>query len=152
MSDDIRFDLPQSAIPRQWYNVQADLPRPLPPVLHPGTHQPVGPADLAPLFPMQLIMQEDQPGPLDRYSGRSARDLQTLAAHAPDARAPAGKSAGYAGPYLLQIRGRFAFRQPQAQHRDSASLVQQAGGHQRADHRNRRRAMGHRAGASLQLL
>ena len=58
MSDDIRFDLPQSAIPRQWYNVQADLPRPLPPVLHPGTHQPVGPDDLAPLFPMQLIMQE----------------------------------------------------------------------------------------------
>lgn len=57
MSDDIRFDLPQSAIPRQWYNVQADLPRPLPPVLHPGTHQPVGPDDLAPLFPMQLIMQ-----------------------------------------------------------------------------------------------
>jgi D-serine deaminase-like pyridoxal phosphate-dependent protein len=38
--------------------VQADLPRPLPPVLHPGTHQPVGPDDLAPLFPMQLIMQE----------------------------------------------------------------------------------------------
>ena len=58
MSDDIRFDLPQSAIPRQWYNVQADLPRPLPPVLHPGSHRPVGPDDLAPLFPMQLIMQE----------------------------------------------------------------------------------------------
>ena len=52
MSDAIRFDLPQSAIPEQWYNVQADLPRPLPPVLHPGTHQPVGPDDLAPLFPM----------------------------------------------------------------------------------------------------
>jgi tryptophan synthase beta chain len=59
MSDDaIRFDLPQSEIPRAWYNVQADLPRPLPPVLHPGTKQPVGPADLAPLFPMALIMQE----------------------------------------------------------------------------------------------
>jgi tryptophan synthase beta chain len=53
-----RFDLPQSAIPRRWYNVQADLPRPLPPVLHPGTHAPVGPADLAPLFPMELIKQE----------------------------------------------------------------------------------------------
>src|SRR6185369_5086369 len=38
--------------------IQADLPRPLPPVLHPGTHQPIGPADLAPLFPMALIMQE----------------------------------------------------------------------------------------------
>ncbi|HRI07856.1 MAG TPA: hypothetical protein PKW35_08570 [Nannocystaceae bacterium] len=59
MSDTIvRFDLPQSAIPTRWYNIQADLPRPLPPVLHPGTHQPVGPADLAPLFPEALIMQE----------------------------------------------------------------------------------------------
>ena len=55
---DIRFDIPQSEIPSQWYNIQADLPRPLPPVLHPGTKQPVGPDDLAPLFPMGLIMQE----------------------------------------------------------------------------------------------
>jgi tryptophan synthase beta chain len=55
---DTRCDIPQSAIPRQWYNIQADLPRPLPPVLHPGTKQPIGPADLAPLFPMGLIMQE----------------------------------------------------------------------------------------------
>jgi len=53
-----RFDLPQSAIPTRWYNIQADLPRPLPAVLHPGTKQPVGPADLAPLFPMELIGQE----------------------------------------------------------------------------------------------
>jgi tryptophan synthase beta chain len=59
MSDQpIRFDLPQSDIPHSWYNIQADLPRPLPPVLHPGTKQPVGPDDLAPLFPMALIMQE----------------------------------------------------------------------------------------------
>ncbi|MDQ7026879.1 MAG: TrpB-like pyridoxal phosphate-dependent enzyme [Anaerolineae bacterium] len=53
-----RFDIPQSEIPTQWYNIQADLPRPLPPVLHPGTKEPVGPDDLAPLFPMGLIMQE----------------------------------------------------------------------------------------------
>ncbi len=59
MSDQpIRFDLPQSEIPQSWYNIQADLPRPLPPVLHPGTKQPVGPDDLSPLFPMALIMQE----------------------------------------------------------------------------------------------
>ncbi|RMG88558.1 MAG: TrpB-like pyridoxal phosphate-dependent enzyme, partial [Chloroflexi bacterium] len=59
MADDtIRFDLPQSAIPTHWVNIQADLPRPLPPVLHPGTKQPVGPDDLSPLFPMALIMQE----------------------------------------------------------------------------------------------
>ena len=49
--------LPESAIPRRWYNLQADLPLPAPP-LHPATHQPVGPDDLAPLFPMALIGQE----------------------------------------------------------------------------------------------
>jgi len=54
----VRFDLPQSDIPHHWYNIQADLPRPLPTVLHPGTHQPIGPDDLAPLFPMDLILQE----------------------------------------------------------------------------------------------
>jgi len=59
MTDAItRFDLPQTAIPRRWYNIQADLPRPLPPVLHPGTRAPIVPADLAPLFPMALIEQE----------------------------------------------------------------------------------------------
>ena len=49
--------LPESAIPRRWYNLQADLPLPAPP-LHPATHQPVGPDDLTPLFPMALIGQE----------------------------------------------------------------------------------------------
>jgi tryptophan synthase beta chain len=59
MSDEVvRFDLPQSEMPRSWYNIQADLPRPLPPSLHPGTKQPLTPDDLAPLFPMALIMQE----------------------------------------------------------------------------------------------
>lgn len=50
--------LSEKEIPRQWYNVQADLPTLLEPVLHPGTGQPVGPDDLAPLFPMPLIEQE----------------------------------------------------------------------------------------------
>ncbi len=50
--------LTENDIPRQWYNIQADMPnKPLPP-LHPGTKQPVGPEDLAPLFPMELIKQE----------------------------------------------------------------------------------------------
>jgi tryptophan synthase beta chain len=50
--------LPESELPRQWYNVLPDLPTPLEPPLHPGTGQPVGPDDLAPIFPMQLIEQE----------------------------------------------------------------------------------------------
>lgn len=58
LTEDYRLLLPQSRIPTHWYNILADFPVPLPAVLHPGTHQPVGPADLAPLFPMQLIMQE----------------------------------------------------------------------------------------------
>jgi tryptophan synthase beta chain len=45
-------------MPRTWYNIMADMPNPPAPVLHPGTKQPVGPDDLAPLFPMALIMQE----------------------------------------------------------------------------------------------
>src|SRR5690242_3163892 len=50
--------LPESEQPTRWYNVLHDLPTPPPPVLHPGTGQPVGPEDLAPLFPMDLILQE----------------------------------------------------------------------------------------------
>ena len=56
--DTIRFDLPQSEIPTSWYNIQADLPEPLPPVIHPGRMDPIGPDDLAPLFAMELIKQE----------------------------------------------------------------------------------------------
>jgi tryptophan synthase beta chain len=50
--------LDESEIPQQWYNIVPDLPSPPPPPLHPGTLQPVGPEDLAPLFPMALIAQE----------------------------------------------------------------------------------------------
>jgi len=58
MSDQIKYQLDEEQIPKVWYNIQADLPEPLPPVLHPGTQQPIGPADLEPLFPMALIEQE----------------------------------------------------------------------------------------------
>jgi len=58
MTDTVKYLLDETRIPKHWYNLVADLPSPPPPVLHPGTHQPVGPDDLAPLFPMELIMQE----------------------------------------------------------------------------------------------
>ena len=71
MSDTVKYVLEESRIPKTWYNIQADLPKPLPPVLHPGTHKPIGPDDLAPLFPLELILQEvstereiDIPGPV----------------------------------------------------------------------------------------
>jgi len=50
--------LNESEMPRQWYNIVADLPTPMSPPLHPGTGKPVGPDDLAPVFPMNLIEQE----------------------------------------------------------------------------------------------
>jgi tryptophan synthase beta chain len=58
MSEQVKYLLDETRIPKDWYNIVADLPRPPEPVLHPGTLQPVGPADLEPLFPMALIMQE----------------------------------------------------------------------------------------------
>jgi tryptophan synthase beta chain len=58
MSNQVKYLLQESEMPQQWYNIIPDLPAPPPPPLHPGTRQPVGPDDLAPLFPMALIMQE----------------------------------------------------------------------------------------------
>ncbi len=53
-----KFVLDEKDIPSKWYNIQADFKTPAPAVLHPGTGQPIGPQDLAPLFPMELIKQE----------------------------------------------------------------------------------------------
>ena len=58
MSETIKYLLDESHIPKFWYNILADLPSPPPPVLHPGTLKPIGPDDLAPLFPLSLIQQE----------------------------------------------------------------------------------------------
>ncbi len=61
MAESVKILLSESELPTHWYNLNADLSAlgvELPPVLHPGTKQPVGPADLAPLFPEALIAQE----------------------------------------------------------------------------------------------
>lgn len=58
MTDTIKYLLEENKMPKFWYNIAADLPKPLSPPLHPGTKNPIGPDDLAPLFPMSLIMQE----------------------------------------------------------------------------------------------
>ena len=58
MTESTKYFLQEDGIPRRWYNIAADLPTPLPPVLHPGTLEPIGPEALAPLFPMELILQE----------------------------------------------------------------------------------------------
>lgn len=58
MSDRIRFTLSENDIPKRWYNINADMPVPPNPVLHPGTMEPVTPDFLSVLFPMELILQE----------------------------------------------------------------------------------------------
>ena len=58
MSDVTKVLLEESEMPTHWYNIVPDLPEPPPPPLHPGRMDPIGPDDLAPLFPMDLILQE----------------------------------------------------------------------------------------------
>src|SRR5438309_10457364 len=56
--ESVKYLLDENQIPKSWYNILANLPVPLSPVIHPGTKQPIGPNDLAPIFPMDLILQE----------------------------------------------------------------------------------------------
>ncbi len=58
MSSQIKFTLSESDLPKRWYNINADMPVPPNPVLHPGTMEPVTPDFLSVLFPMELILQE----------------------------------------------------------------------------------------------
>jgi tryptophan synthase beta chain len=57
-SDETKIVLKESDLPQRWYNINPDLPAPLSPPIHPGTGKPLGPQDLAPIFPMELIKQE----------------------------------------------------------------------------------------------
>ncbi|MFA5098169.1 MAG: pyridoxal-phosphate dependent enzyme, partial [Candidatus Margulisiibacteriota bacterium] len=62
---DKKIVLSEKDLPQKWYNVMAEFPGELPPPLNPGTGKPLGPQDLAPIFPMSLIMQEMSP---DRWT------------------------------------------------------------------------------------
>ena len=142
MSNQSKYMMGEDRIPHAWYNIMADLPSPPPPPLHPGTGQPIGPDDLAPLFPMALIGQEvsqerhiEIPTPV--------RDIYRLWRPTPLHRAHgAREGARDDGAHLLQERGREPGRQPQAQHRRRPSLLQQAGRGDQAFDRDRRRAVG----------
>ena len=138
--------LTEDQIPTQWYNIIPDLPSPPPPPLHPGTMQPVGPDDLAPLFPMALIMQEvtqdsyvDIPGGvLDVY--RLWRPSPLFRAHRLE------KALDTPARIYYKYEGRQPGRLAQAEHRGAAGVLQPPGGHHQADHRDRRRPVGHGAG------
>ena len=142
-----KFVLDESRIPRAWYNIAADLP--VAPVAAPPSRRRIsriGPDDLAPLFPMALIGQEvsaereiEIPEPVrDAYRAVPAEP----ALPRPSAR----EGARYAGPHLLQVRGRQPGRQPQAEHGARPGVLQQGGRRQAARHRDRRRPVGQRAG------
>ena len=126
MTDTVKYVLDESRIPKTWYNLQADLPKPPPPVLHPGTLQAARPGRSRAALPDGA----DHAGGVDRARDRDpragARRLPAVAAVAAVPRAAAREGAADAGADLLQVRGRVARRQPQAEHRGGAGVLQQA--------------------------
>jgi len=68
MTDSVKFILDEDEIPKSWYNIVSDLPEPPAPVIHPGTGQPVGPDDLAPLF--TLLDQDGRKVALKQLRGQ----------------------------------------------------------------------------------
>ena len=147
-----RFVLPEADLPTHYVNIAADLPEPLPPPLHPGTREPIGPEMLAPLFPMELIRQEVSADPLIEIP-EEVREAYRIYRPTPLHRATGPREgARHAGADLLQERGRLAGRQPQAEHRHRPGVLQPRGGHHPARHRNGRRPVGERARVRRQPL
>ena len=141
-----KFVLDESRIPRAWYNIAADLP------VAPFAAAPSGdpPADRAGRPRAAVPDGADRPGGLrrarDRDPGAGPRRLPALPAEPAVPRPPPGAGARYPGPHLLQVRGRQPGRQPQAEHRAPAGLLQQGAGRHAHRDRDRRRAVGERAG------
>ena len=134
--------LDEASLPTHWYNLNADLPLPAPP-LHPGTLQPVGPEDLAPLFPMAMILQEVSGERSDEIP-EEVREAYRIWRPTPlDPRR--ALRAGARSPrraHLLQVRGRQPVGLAQAEHRRAAGVLQRAGRAQAHRDRDRRRAVG----------
>ena len=153
-----RFDLRPDEMPTAWFNLMPDMVQagmtPLPP-LSPQTKEPIGPADLAPLFPEALIMQEVSTEPWIDIPG-AVLDVYRLWRPSPLFRATRLEQALQTpGAHLLQVRGRLAGRVAQAQHRRAAGLLQQGGRHPADRDRDRRGSVGlgdgdgvHRSSAS----
>ena len=132
MAEPTKILLDESELPRQWYNLIPDLPSPPPPVLHPATHEPVGPDDLAPLFLMALIGQEVTQ---DSYVDIPAEVLDVYRLWRPT---PSTGRTGWRRRSrrlrgsTTSTRGQSG-RLAQAQHRGPAGLLQRPGGHPAAD-------------------
>ena len=100
----MRYQLSLDQIPSAWFNVLPVMPEPLQPPLHPATNEPVGPDDLAPLFPMGLIAQEVSTEPWIDVPGEVLDILQALAADAAGAGRASRACPRHAGADLLQGR------------------------------------------------
>ena len=138
--------LSEEHIPEAWYNVLPDLANPLAPPLHPVTRQPIGPDDLAPLFPMGLIVQEVSQ---ERYIEIPEEVQDIYKIWRPTPLVP--RRQGWRRHWIRRRASTTSTRgkpggQPQAQHRDRPGLLQQEGRRQAAHHRDRRGAVGKRPG------
>ncbi len=152
MAERTKYILDESEMPTTWYNIVPDLPAPPPPPLHPGTHEPVGPDDLAPLFAMALIGQEVSGDRLHRHPRCGARRVHDVASDPALPGAPVGEGSRHPGSHLLQVRGRQPGRVAQAQHRGAPGVLQRRGGDRADHHRDRCRSMGQRTRPRLQHL
>ena len=152
MSDQYKFLLDESKLPKAWYNINADMPVPPQPVLHPGTIEPVTPDFLGVLFPMSLIMQEIS---TERWIEipEPVREIYKLWRPTPLMRAVRlEKMLDTPAHIYYKYEGVVAGRLAQAQHRRAAGLLQQGSRHEGADDRDRRGAVGVSAGDGVQLL
>ena len=140
------FLLDETQIPTQWYNLVPDLPAPPPPPLHPGHPRAGRSRRPGSAVPDGADHAGGHRGAVRRHPGRRPRRLPDLAALAAGARPAAGEAARHPGQDLLQVRRRQPGRLAQAEHRGAAGLLQPPGGRHPADHRDRRRPVGHRAG------
>ena len=75
-----KFVLDEKELPTHWYNIQADLPKPLPPPLHPGTGQPIGPADLAPKLTLKRLSVPEKRRTVEIIKGQDDADSGRLLA------------------------------------------------------------------------
>lgn len=108
---DVKTVLEEREMPTHWYNIQADLPKPLEPPINPGTKQPAGPDDFAPIFPMGLLQQETSQ---ERYIEIPDQviDIYRLWRPTPLYRATRlEKALDTPAQDFLQIRGRLARRE-----------------------------------------
>ena len=149
MDHQVKYLLQESELPRQWYNVIPDLPSPAAAAAAPG-HRAAG----RPGRPRAAVPgRPDRPGsvrrPVHPHPRGGPRRLPAVAADAAVPGPAAGEGPRHAGPDLLQVRGRQPGRVAQAEHRGAAGVLQRGRGRDPADHRDRGRPVGQRAGVRL---